>query len=263
MSTKSTNQSISQPASKSALETMLNHRSIRKFIEQAISETLVETLIQAGQMGSSSGFLQSASIIRVKNPDTRYQIRRICAQAQDAKPGDSYGHAYVESAPEFWVFCMDNHRHQTLVPSAQIDWTEVTLVGAIDAAIMAQNILVAAESLGLGGVYIGSVRNDINRLSELLQLPSGVVPLFGLCLGYPDQNPEPRPRLPASLVVSTDTYQPASQSALTSYNDTVKAYYQGSRQADTDWINQIQNYLDQPSRPEILPYLQQQGYAKH
>lgn len=245
-----------------ALETLLNHRSIRQFTEQPISDELFALLIQAGQMGSSSGFLQSASVIRVKDPAIRYEIRRICAQAQDAKPGEQYGHPYVEAAPEFLVFCMDNTRHQALVPSAQIDWTEVTLVGAIDAAIMAQNVLVAAESLGLGGVYIGSVRNDIKRLSELLALPAGVVPMFGLCLGYPAQDPAPRPRLPMDLVVSTDTFTPASEAALAAYNDTVKAYYQDRGQAGMDWTQQIQTYLGQPSRPEILPYLNQQGFAK-
>lgn len=92
-------------------------------------------------------------------------------------------------------------------------------MGAIDSAIMAQNLLVAAESLGLGGVYLGSVRNDINRLSELLQLPAGVVLMFGMALGYPDQDPAMRPRLPVELVVSTNKFESASKDAVEAYND--------------------------------------------
>lgn len=248
--------------SKPALDTILTHRSIRKFTEQPIDDKLFATLIQAAQAGSSSGFLQSASIIRVTDPKIRYEIRRICANAQHAKDGEKYGHPYVEQCAELLIYCMDNHRHRELVPTAQIDWTEVTLVGAIDCAIMAQNLLVAAESVGLGGVYLGSVRNDINRLSDLLELPTGVVPMFGMALGYPDQDPDMRPRLPMALVLSTNTYQPATQPQIERYNQTVKDYYVTRGQAGMDWTQAIKNYLDKPARPEILPYLNQQGYAK-
>ena len=250
------------PSSKPALETILNHRSIRKFTEQPISEELLSTLFEAGMAGSSSGFLQSASIIRVTDKQLRYEIRRICADAQDAKEGEKYGHPYVEHCAELLIYCMDNQRHLQVVPNAQIDWTEVTLVGAIDSAIMAQNLLVAAESLGLGGVYLGSVRNDINRLSELLQLPAGVVPMFGMALGYPDQDPAMRPRLPVELVVSTNKFESASKEAVEAYNDTMKAYYVERGQPGMDWTKQVMNYLDKPARPAILPYLNKQGYAK-
>ena len=250
------------PSSKPALETILNHRSIRKFTEQPIREELLRTLFEAGMAGSSSGFLQSASIIRVTDKQLRYEIRRICADAQDAKEGEKYGHPYVEHCAELLIYCMDNQRHLQVVPNAQIDWTEVTLVGAIDSAIMAQNLLVAAESLGLGGVYLGSVRNDINRLSELLQLPAGVVPMFGMALGYPDQDPAMRPRLPVDLVVSTNKFEPASKDAVEAYNDTMKAYYVERGQPGMDWTKQVMNYLDKPARPAILPYLNKQGYAK-
>lgn len=250
------------PSSKPALETILNHRSIRKFTEQPISEELLRTLFEAGMAGSSSGFLQSASIIRVTDKQLRYEIRRICADAQDAKEGEKYGHPYVEHCAELLIYCMDNQRHLQVVPNAQIDWTEVTLVGAIDSAIMAQNLLVAAESLGLGGVYLGSVRNDINRLSELLQLPAGVVPMFGMALGYPDQDPAMRPRLPVELVVSTNKFESASKDAVEAYNDTMKAYYVERGQPGMDWTKQVMNYLDKPARPAILPYLNKQGYAK-
>lgn len=248
--------------SKPTLETILNHRSIRKFTTQPIDEATVKLLIEAGMAGSSSGFLQSASIIRVTDPQLRYDIRRICADAQNAKDGEKYGHPYVEQCAELLIFCMDNNRHQTLVPTAQIDWTEVTIVGAVDAAIMAQNLLLAAESLGLGGVYLGSIRNDIKRMGELLKLPQGVVPLFGMALGHPDQDPAMRPRLPMDLVVSTNQYEPADKAALDSYNQTVADYYTSRGQAGSDWVQTVKNYLDKPVRPEVLPYLNQQGYAK-
>ncbi len=253
---------MTQLTSKPALDTILQHRSIRKFTNQPISDELLTTLITAGMAGSSSGFLQSASIIRVTDQQLRYEIRRICADAQNAKAGEKYGHPYVEECSELLIFCMDNHRHKTLIPTAQIDWTEVVLVGAVDCGIMAQNLLIAAESLGLGGVYLGSIRNDIQRISELLALPAGVVPMFGMALGYPDQDPAMRPRLPMNLVVSTNQYQPASKEQLDAYNQTVHDYYVKRGQAGMNWQQTIKNYLDKPARPDILPYLNQQGFAK-
>ena len=163
-----------------------------------------------------------------------------------------------------WFFCMDSYRHNQLA-KVQTDWTEVMIIGAIDAALMAQNILAAAESLGLGGVYIGSLRNDIRRAGEILGLPKHVVPLFGLCLGHPDMsskiNQSQRPRLPLDVLVSTDTYQIPDESTLTKYNEVVRAYYQG-RRLDLDWAAQITATFGDEVRPFMLNYLQDQGFAK-
>lgn len=101
--------------------------------------------------------------------------------------------AYVAQAAEFWVFCADFHRNQEVYPQAQLGYAEQLLLGSIDTAIMAQNALVAAESLGLGGVYIGGLRNHIADVTTILALPEQVIPLFGLCLGYAAQNPERKP----------------------------------------------------------------------
>ena len=60
---------------------------------------------------------------------------------------------------------------------------EQLLLGVVDTAMLAQNAMTAAESLGLGGVYIGGIRNSSEAVTELLQLPKHVLPLFGLCLG--------------------------------------------------------------------------------
>ena len=161
-------------------------------------------------------------------------------------------------------FCMDSYRHNQLA-KVQTDWTEVMIIGAIDAALMAQNILAAAESLGLGGVYIGSLRNDIRRAGEILGLPKHVVPLFGLCLGHPDMsskiNQSQRPRLPLDVLVSTDTYQIPDESTLTKYNEVVREYYQG-RRLDLDWAAQITATFGDEVRPFMLNYLQDQGFAK-
>lgn len=242
--------------SRPALDTALAHRSIRKFTEQPIAPELFDALIRAGQMASTSSFLQSVSVIRVTDKEKRKQIREVAAG------GVPKGHHYVENCAEFLVFCVDAHRHHHFAPEAQTDWIEVLMVGAVDAALFAQNVLLTAESLGLGGVFIGGVRNDIQRVSDILQTPQHVIPLLGMCLGYPAHEPAQRPRLPVEAVLSENEYRPADEAVLQAYNQTVGDYYQGLRGLDLDWDKQINDVFKGEIRPEMLAYLNKQGFAK-
>ncbi|MDO4997190.1 MAG: oxygen-insensitive NADPH nitroreductase [Neisseria sp.] len=242
--------------SRPALETALAHRSVRRFTEEAIAPETLNAILQAGLMASTSSYLHNVSIIRVTDKEKRKELRAVSAMAGGG------GHAYVEHCAEYLVFCMDAARHHALVPSAQTDWTEVSLIGAIDAGIMAQNIVLTAESLGLGAVYIGSLRNDSKKVIEILQTPEHVMPLFGVCLGYPNQETNQRPRLPVEVLVSENTYQPASESALQAFNETVKQYYHERSNLDLDWQRQIAANLGKEVRPEMRETLNQQGFAK-
>ena len=233
------------------LDTILSHRSIRKFTQKKISTEILEQLINAGRSASTSNNLQCVSIIRVTDEALREQMM-ICASNQQ----------YVNDAAEFFVFCVDFHKHQQICPEAELDYAEVMLIGAVDAGIMAQNILVAAESLGLGGVYIGALRNEIEKVSELLKLPSHTLPIFGLCMGYPDQAPPLKPRLPKTLMCFENQYQPLEHTALAEYDKQVQAYYQQRSKIDMDWSRNVVKTLAKPVRPHILAYLQKQGFVK-
>lgn len=242
--------------SKPVLETAFAHRSVRRFTAAPINADVLDTLIRAGQAASTSSFMQNVSVIRVTDPALRAQIRSICAA------GGKTGHGYVEHCAEFLVFCADTARHKQLAPDAQTDWLEVLLVGAVDVGIFAQNVLLAAESMGLGGVFIGSIRNNIAEISRLLGLPQGVVPITGMCLGYPDQDPAMRPRLPLHTVVSENAYRPAAEADLHAYNDTVHTYYRERSGTDLDWVRQIRANLCREVRPDLLAAVQAQGFAK-
>ena len=177
--------------SQPVLATALAHRSIRKFTAEPVVPEQLAAVLEAGRAASSSSFMQCIHIIRVTDPAVRERLYQIAAKQE-----------YVRLAPEFLVFCIDYTKHRRLVPDVQTCYTEALLLGAVDAGITAQNVLLAAESLGLGGVYIGSLRNDIAAAAETLGLPDTAVPLFGLCLGHPAQNPLYRPRLPLEAIVS-------------------------------------------------------------
>jgi FMN reductase (NADPH) len=236
----------------SVIDTILSHRSIRQFTSDPLSENQLNAIINAGIAASSSSLLQVVSIIRVTDPVKRAKLVEL-----------SGNQGYVGSAAEFLVFCIDYQRHFEINPNIQTEFMELTLIGAVDAGIMAQNCLLAAESLGLGGVYIGGLRNSVQDVHDLLALPKHSAVLFGMCLGHPDQTPELKPRLSPSVIVHQNSYQPLDITKIEEYDQTMSEYYQ-SRTNNTKqvgWSEPIGAKLCNESRPHIMAYLHRQGLA--
>ena len=136
-----------------AVATALAHRSIRKFTQQPIAPEILESLIDAGRMASTSNNLQCVSIIRITDVTIRAGIRRAASDM-----------AYVTDCAEFLLFCMDFYKAKTILPEAQVDWAEVSIIGALDTGIMAQNVLLAAESLGLAAFLLALCAMILKRL---------------------------------------------------------------------------------------------------
>ena len=235
----------------STLDCILSHRSIRCFTPEPIEEKVIEQLVNAARFASTSNHLQCVSIVRITDPALREQMMVYSSNQE-----------YVKSASEFWVFCVDFHKHKQICPTAQLDYAEVLLIGAVDTGIMSQNVLLAAESLGLGGVYIGSLRNEMEAVGKLLNLPEHCLPMVGMCLGYPDQDPPSKPRLPKETLFFENAYQPLDTTKLGEYNQTVAEYYRQRSNIDMDWSRNVIKSLDKPIRPKVLAYLQQQGFIK-
>ncbi|EDP59681.1 oxygen-insensitive NADPH nitroreductase [Vibrio sp. AND4] len=237
----------------STIETIHSHRSIRKFTSEPIESEQLQLILQSGLAASSSSMLQVVSVIRVTDEEKRKLLTQY-----------SGNQTYVENAAEFLVFCIDYQRHKIINQHVQADFTELTLIGAVDSGIMAQNCLLAAESLGLGGVYIGGLRNSAVQVDELLGLPENTAVLFGMCLGHPDQNPETKPRLPTHVIVHENQYQKLNLDDIQSYDQTMQAYYANrtSNQKQSSWSQETAGKLAGESRPHILPYLNSKGLAK-
>lgn len=238
------------------IKLLKSHRSIRKYSEKPVSQELVETLIEAGQSAATSSFIQACTVIQITGLETR---KRICDCAASQ--------VYVTEAPVFLVFCADMQRHRLACEMNKAHmmsgYTEQFLTASLDCGLFAQNVLVGAESMGLGGCYIGALRNRIGEVDQLLNLPELVYPLFGLCLGYPAQNPEVKPRLPLQVVLKQECYDDSSDSSIISdYDTTIRNYYKtrtGGKK-DNSWSEQISEMLVKESRPHMLSYLQSKGY---
>lgn len=142
-------------------------------------------------------------------------------------------------------------------------FTEQFLTTSIDCALFAQNVLISAESLGLGGCYIGAIRNQIADVAKILGLPELVYPVFGLCLGYPAQAPEPKPRLPLHVVLKQELYDDSSDTELIDKYDNVVRHYYNTRTGgtkDNSWSEQISEMLAKEARPHMLSFLQSKGF---
>lgn len=230
------------------IELLRSHRSIRHFTDAPVSDEQRAEIIASAQAASTSSFLQCTSIIRITDPALRERLVPLTG-----------GQQHVAQAAEFWVFCADFNRHLQICPQAQLGLAEQLLIGAL----LAQNALTAAESLGLGGVYIGGLRNSIEAVTELLELPQHVLPLFGLCLGWPADNPDIKPRMPAAMLVHENRYQPLDNALLAEYDEQLAHYYlsRGSNARRDTWSDHIRRTIVKESRPFILDYLHKQGWA--
>lgn len=201
---------------------LLDHRSVRRYLADPVSDATLAAIIAAAQSASSSSNLQAWSVVAVRNADTRAALA--------ACTGDQ---AHVRDAPLQLVWIADLARLEHIAvslerPAVGLDYSEMFLVAVIDAALAAQNAAAAAESLGLGTVFIGGMRNQPEEVAELLQLPSGCFAVFGLCVGYPDPaHPAAvKPRPPQSMMVHLERYSSDDLDAdVERYNDAMGAFY--------------------------------------
>jgi nitroreductase len=189
------------------IASLLDHRSVRDFLPDPVPDGTLETLIAAAQSAATSSNMQLWSAIAVTDPAKRKVLTEIAGNQK-----------HIEQCPLYIAFVADMSRNERLSQAEQttfenLPYLETFMVACIDAALAAQNAVVAAESLGLRTVYIGAMRNDPARVHELLGLPPKAFVVFGLCVGYadPTSKNEVKPRLPQSTVLHHERYDAAPE----------------------------------------------------
>ncbi|KOP27778.1 nitroreductase [Hapalosiphon sp. MRB220] len=212
---------------------LLSHRSIRAYLSNSLPSGTLEILIAAAQSASTSSNLQTWSVVAIESSQRKEQLSQL-----------ANNQAHIRQCPLFLVWLVDlarlTHIAQSRgLPHEGLDYLEMFLMAAIDAALAAQNAVVAAESLGLGTVYIGALRNHPEKVAEVLNLPPHVFAVFGLCVGYADPAVETlvKPRLPQAAVLHRETYQLEEQKeAIAFYNQVMKAFYNSQKMnVPGDW----------------------------
>jgi FMN reductase (NADPH) len=239
------------------IDLLQRHRSIRKYKATPLTQEQTEAIIRSAQMASSSSNIQAYSVIGVTDPGMKKQLARL---AGDQK--------YIEECGLFLVWCADLYRLQQACAKHGVEmqhqYVESFLVATVDASLAAQNAAVAAESLGLGIVYIGGIRQNPAGVTELLKLPKLVYPVFGMCVGVPDQEPSLRPRLGMEAVYHENTYQSDRvQKGIDDYDQVMNDYYRERTKGklDTTWSKQISEKYAHPSRAHMRAFLDGQGFG--
>lgn len=238
------------------LDLLHSHASVRDYEDVPISRETVERLVSAGQHAASSHFVQAYSVIHVTDNAKREALAEL---SKNPKQFLNAGAALV--------FCMDFRRLEAAaaIHGEAIEYSnaEALVVGVTDTALFAQNVAVAAESEGYGICYIGGVRNAPGEISELLGLPKGVAPLYGMTIGVPKFRNEVKPRLPVSAVLHENEYDSEKyQQQLPEYDRTMNGYYlsRGSNRKDATWSGDMAAFLNTARRPHMKAFLEKQGF---
>lgn len=232
-----------------------SHRSIRKYTEEDIPAEILGDIVTSAQWAPSSHNVQAYSIIVVKNPEVKRKLSELCGKQK-----------WVETCPVFLVFCADFYRlsmtSQMHSQDFKIDEVENLIVGSVDTALAAQNAFLTARSYGLGGVMIGGIRNEPEQVAEILNLPPYTLPIMGMCLGYPDDEPWQKPRLPQRVVVHDESYRKELLlEGLEEYEEITSDYYRRRTegQREDGWTKQMAEYLSKPRRPNLKRFIFKQG----
>ncbi|MEU5871748.1 NADPH-dependent oxidoreductase [Glycomyces sp. NPDC047369] len=198
----------------------LAHRSVRRFGPRDVTDDELTTLVAAAQSAPTSSNLQPWSVIAVRDPERKSRLAHLAGEQ-----------AFIAQAPLFLVWIADLGRARRLAARRgtevhAADYLETTLIGFIDTALAAQNAVTAAESLGLGSVFVGAIRNRPEEVAAELKLPPHTVAAFGLAVGEPDPT-EPagvKPRLPQAAVLHLEQYGDGSDAHLDVYDERLAAY---------------------------------------
>lgn len=232
-------------ALKPVLETILAHRSVRAFLPEALEAGTLELLIAAAQSAPSSSNLQIWSVVSVEDSARRERLAGLVGNQQ-----------HVRDAPLFLAFLADTSRLQQVasdhaIPSDGLNYLDTFLMAAVDAALAAQTALIAAESLGLGTVYIGALRNKPEEVARELGLRPGVTPMFGLVIGKPDPaRPSAiKPRLPQRAVAFREQYEGHELGQhVERYDQLMAAFYASQKLDQSSWSKHSSERVRGPER---------------
>jgi nitroreductase len=181
------------------IDAIKQHRSIRAYKPDPIPEDLLKEILEAGIRASSSGNMQTYSIIVTRDRALREQLYEPHMEQ-----------SMVLDAPVLLTFCADFHRMRQWLRLSDapdnFDNFMSFMIAAIDAILVSQNVALAAEAHGLGICYMGSTLANCDQIGKILNLPPNVVPVVGFSLGYPDEDPVLRDRLPLMGLVHDETY---------------------------------------------------------
>lgn len=190
-----------------------SRKSIRRFSSKPVREVDVQKIVEVGQRAPTACNLQTYSIVWVRDAKLREEVWDACR----------FSARSIRDAPVVFIICADIRRLGKILDYLGYDHCfkhgygfSIKLMSIMDVSLVAENMTMAAECLGLGSVFVGSAFAN-NELVKALKLPSGVLPLMLLCVGYPDEQPPIRPRLFPSSLLHIDYYQDLAETEMEAF----------------------------------------------
>jgi nitroreductase len=182
-----------------ALARIAGHRTYRRYAPRPVDADLLRLLCACALSAPTKSDLQQADILIVSDPAKRTAIA-------DLIPDQ----AHVRDAPAFLIFLANGAR----VPATAAlrgkpfpnDHLDAFFNATVDAALTLATFIAAAEAAGLGCCPISVIRDHAATVSDLFALPDRVVPLSGLCLGWPAEERRITPRLGLDVTLHEDRY---------------------------------------------------------
>lgn len=251
---------VSPPEGAPDLGSLLAHRSIRQFEQREIPDPTRKALMAASQSAATSSNLQLWSAVSVQDSDRRRTIAKL-----------SGNQSQIIDCDWFVVFLADHYRLRKAAgeigeTASGLDYAEFHTMAVIDASLAAERMVCAAESLGIGICYIGAVRNDLAAVDRFLELPDGVIPLFGLCLGYPlhPLTAKIKPRLAQKCVWFDETY--SADAGVGDYDERMQRFYESEgMKGDVTWSMRSGRRVDDhhlTGREVLLDHIQNKGFSR-
>lgn len=186
------------------IQTILEHKSIRKYLDDPPSQEAIETVVRAGQQAPFASQAYSVLLSR----DIKHNPFK---------------------APLLFTICVDYHKFEQIM--AKRKWkpltSDLTLMffGIQDAALMAENMVIAGRSLGLGSCFLGGAMFKAEKIADEYHLPKRVFPIVQLAMGYPAEDPPPRPRYPIGFTLFEGRYPKLDNRKVTEAMETMDEGY--------------------------------------
>jgi len=186
---------------------MLKHRTIRNYKDENISDSDLEKILEAGIRASTTGNMQLYSIVVTRDKEMKEKLAP-----------SHFNQPMIKNAPIVLTFCADFNRFNKWCEQRDAEPGYDNFLSfytaSVDALLVAQNVTLAAEDMGLGICYLGTTTYMAKKIIETLNLPKGVVPVTTLVIGHPAESPALTDRLPLEGIVHNETYQDYSEEGI-------------------------------------------------
>ena len=219
------------------LENLLQRKSTRKYTDEMPSDEIIHTIVRAGQQAPFA-----------------FQMGSLLLSRRRAR------HPF--KAPLLFTLLVDSHRHELVMRRRgwELATNDLSLLffGIQDAAYMAENMVTAAESLGLGSCFIGNAPYRSEAIIAEYKLPKRVFPIVQLVMGYPAEERPVRPRYPLDFCLFEGEYPQISEDQIQSAMQQMDEGYIAQ-----DYYKRVNLMIDLEEGQEETHNFETYGWTEH